>query len=271
MPLPKLTDLKSSNNYDVEEDSKSFRAKIAENINFTRLAKEIELNQNKNFQNNHHRNNNNKNNKYEQEYQHVSINSNDEDEVTEEENRLQPPKHAEQQKQIFQNRHSKKIISLNYQSNDDEVIEPTKKIVFNKTSNKYKNKLLASNEQQLKTSVTNSKNSINSTELFQLNDKGSLLKIVKLPLRNSQKSPPFKSLEQSPLRTPRTPFEDRRGFDEFEFEDEKDDEILFNSSTVTPVIHTSRSVSSRDSSNNNTNSQLNIEIINKYKQKRFNQ
>ena len=49
MPLPNiLADQKSNNFLNFDDENKSFRTKIAENINFTRLAKEIELNQSQN-------------------------------------------------------------------------------------------------------------------------------------------------------------------------------------------------------------------------------
>ena len=257
MPLPKLTDFKSNNNnnyYDAEEESKSFRAKITENINFTRLAKEIETNQSKNFTANNH-----------------NLNDNDDDddgddEINEENQKQQHSRqqHAQQPKQIFQNiNNNRKIIRLNYDFNkdEDETIEPTKKIIFNKASNKYKNKFASNNNEQINNkTIANSKNSINnnnSTELFQLNDNGKLLKIVKIPSFKS-------SHQQSPLRSSRSTFDDRKGFDDFEIDDEND-EVIYSSNNATPVINTSRSSSSKN------NSFLNIDNINKYKQKRSTQ
>lgn len=242
MPLPKITDFKSNHNYDAEEDNKSYRAKVTENLNFSRIAKEIESNQNKHFTASN-QNNNNNNDDDDEEHQHA------------------------QQRPMLQNRHnSRKIISLNYDfnnnnNNNEDVLEPTKKILFNKPSNKYKNKFASNNHEQVVNKIlpNNRNNNINNnpTELFQLNDTGKLLKIVKIPsFKNSQ--------QQSPLRSSRsTVFDNRKGFDDWDIEDDRDDEVIFNSANATPVINTSRSSTSSKNS-----AFLNIDNINKYKQKK---
>jgi hypothetical protein len=240
MPLPKITDFKSNHNYDAEEDNKSFRARVTENLNFTRIAKEIESNQNKTFTASN-QNNNDYNDDDDEQQQHV------------------------QQRPILQNRHkSRKIISLNYdfnRNNDEDVLEPTKKIIFNKSSNKYKNKFASNNHEQVVNKIlpSNKNNNINnnSTELFQLNDKGKLLKIVKIPsFKNSQ--------QQSPLRSSRSAvFDNRKGFDDLDIEDDRDDEVIYNSANATPAINTSRSSTSSKNS-----AFLNVDNINKYKQKK---
>jgi hypothetical protein len=58
MSLPKISDQKSHdyNLYDTDDENKSFRAKITENINLARLAKEVELRQHQIVNQNRHSN-----------------------------------------------------------------------------------------------------------------------------------------------------------------------------------------------------------------------